>query len=344
MNLTTSNSQSPSAVGSQRHAAAEIPSQVLTRSGYKPHPLESLHLDTRIHLCGRRFQRTPNGPDVTWFCGNPWLCSQCCQIHFAPIRRKLRERVMPWVEAGGRYAMVTIDLRHDRGVPLDEQIDEVDRLRKKLFTRRHMRKAKEAYGIVVEYWVREIADPRGWNPHFHLLLRAPEGTTNAAMQRYTAELTALIGEMPKRRNGFQPVAVSLIPRTRIERAIHYLTKGSASTLRSLISALENGIAYAAPRLRELFKCTKGITQSYLNPKGPKLPELPQSTVEAEEVHAAPSSSTTDSEAEAKATSRSKHQWSKLHRWARERVRGVLAIGKPRTRPRRRRNGDPPGAR
>lgn len=104
-------------------------------------------------------------------CGNAWVCPVCSAKILSRRAAELTEAATNWQDRGGHLMLITLTLRHERGVGLDEYLNALNaayRLLRKgrawdLFVKRH--------GLKGSVTRREVTHGRaGWHPHLHGLL------------------------------------------------------------------------------------------------------------------------------------------------------------------------------
>lgn len=120
-------------------------------------------------------------------CGNAWVCSVCSSKVLTRKGEELDEGAKNWTAQGGHLMMLTLTLRHERGVSLKEYLKALRtayRLLRKgnmwdLFAERN-----GYQGAVTRLEITHGAS--GWHPHFHALWFLKENTARDDIERMSA--------------------------------------------------------------------------------------------------------------------------------------------------------------
>lgn len=154
--------------------------------------LRPLAVSPRVRDCGRRaIQETPSlvvreygenekAKRRTWWtgilrCGRQHACP-VCNARRAAERASEVDRMV--TAAGGRWQMVTLNMKHHRGEGLRELLSLLFKAWRKVRAHRLMRdifdRRVTATARAVEVTGGFAEDQHGWHPHIHLLLRTTE--------------------------------------------------------------------------------------------------------------------------------------------------------------------------
>ncbi len=203
----------------------------------------------RVRAC----RRTPRGPTVALerregrarftgltTCGSVWACPCCSARINAERADELRQAVESWHARGGTVALLTLTMRHRRGVSLATYWDALSPALAASLGGRYSRarKAKEAAGAEGHVIARECTHgANGWHLHAHALifLNSPSpdaiGELGAAMYAaWAARLKRQGLSTPSLRHGVDLRVLNLSAAR--EHAARYLAKGTFEATRA----------------------------------------------------------------------------------------------------------------
>ena len=170
--------------------------QALARSESMRNPEAGQRFLGRLPLCG-----VPRGDDVTirWDgkhcyaagvmqCGSIWTCPTCAALIRTRREQELHAAAAEHCSRGGRLAMMTLTVRHDRSMSLDDTLTGLLRSWELL----QMRKAfKEGIRDISTGYVRALEityGENGWHPHLHVLFFVEPSVSDNYGQAVTDEL------------------------------------------------------------------------------------------------------------------------------------------------------------
>lgn len=119
-------------------------------------------------------------------CGSVWACPVDAAIITEQRREELDQVIRLWEERGGKRAMLTLTLQHERGDSLEQVFGALKTAYQRLFYGRSFMHLKNVYGVVGRVVSTECNyGKHGFHPHYHiLLLIEPEKYNEAGLETY----------------------------------------------------------------------------------------------------------------------------------------------------------------
>jgi replication protein len=171
--------------------------------------------------------RSPDGSEAresgVWSCGRLWLCSVCSAAVRAKRAAELDVAAAMHEQSGGALVMLTLTVRHSRGMALADLLDALNGSWAGLRARAvHRRVTSRVLGFVKAL---EITDgPNGWHPHLHVLYVGRPGDDASQLVQLLDGLTTDWCELVEARLGVSPTADHGVDVRELKGAAAYLSK------------------------------------------------------------------------------------------------------------------------
>lgn len=205
-------------------------------------------------------------------CGSVWMCAVCAAKVFSRRAVDVQTVSTKHCEAGGSTGMMTLTIRHNRSMTLQQTLSAMTSAWKSLQQSADWRILKEIDGLehqirtleITHGWLKPDAYNNGWHPHFHVLLfwndqRDHSGDVEWIARAWAARIEARLGVRPDE-HGFDYTALDAKSSKYVSKIANEMTradlKGSAS-IWQLLDELEDGETWVFGKVMEYYAATKG---------------------------------------------------------------------------------------
>jgi hypothetical protein len=144
----------------------------------------------RVATCGRAYSGDVEimhrdgrcWPKGVFQCGAIWMCPVCSARIRSYRAAEIQTGAATWVAGGGRLAMVTLTVRHDRSMPLSDVLGAVLSSWRKLQSQKAYRVLRKNLSGTIKSLEITYGE-NGWHPHLHVLLFVNRDLSEVEVQR-----------------------------------------------------------------------------------------------------------------------------------------------------------------
>lgn len=213
-------------------------------------------------------------------CGHVWTCAPCSQRIRARQAARISDAIS-WL--GGTWAMVTLTLRHNAGMPLHALLRCTKHCWRRMRQRRDLRDLWKAVAIAPITATEITHGENGWHPHLHIIFKVGRELRSEEralfLQRWQEAIVAELGAAARPNDERGIVwSTSFDAAKEGERALYVsklglalevsdagMAKLSARSPFEIARAAGLGDQKALEKWREFYKATKGLHVLQLSP-------------------------------------------------------------------------------